>query len=110
MVDADGAAAEDAPPLVAWVTASDVKLLMAFGAWSNYSFVLKLAMVAIVVGAIVGLFVLLRRHGIRGTLGSLAAHLKNSATKHSNRIPFGPAFRCAFAILTVAEIQRSNLL
>lgn len=83
------------------VAAGDVKLLMAYAAWRTPSLVLQMAGLSIVVGAVVGLGILLQQRGIfqiiSGTFSSLS---KKSDTGH--RMPFAPAFLIAFLILHVA--------
>lgn len=88
--------------------AGDVKLLMAVGAWSGPRFVLELSVYSVVVGAVVGLGVLLYRHGVQQSLSSLLAHLKGQG-KQSQRIPFAPAFLCAFLIVQIAELSQWHL-
>ena len=86
--------------------AGDVKLLMAFGAWTNWTMVLQLGAFAVIVGSIVGSFILWRTKGVKGGLQSLAAHTKTSGEKKGIRIPFAPAFLCGFMVLQVAEMQQ----
>lgn len=86
--------------------AGDVKLLMAVGAWTNTATTLKIGAFAIVVGALVGGFVLFRTKGLKESLESLTAHAKRKADGKGMRIPFAPAFLCAFAILKVAEMRQ----
>jgi prepilin peptidase CpaA len=90
--------------------AGDVKLLMAAAPWIPVKTTILLALAAIVVGAIVGIVVLLRHHGVRGSLLSLRNHLRSRSTPTSSvRMPFAPAFLCAFCFVRIAEIYRWNL-
>lgn len=88
------------------LAAGDVKLLMAVGAWSDSATVIRLGVFAILVGALVGLFTLLRRQGLRETLTNVFAHLKRKENKVSHRMPFAPAFLCGFALIRIAEMQQ----
>lgn len=90
-------------------SAGDVKLLMAIGAWSNYVIVLKVGFLAILLGALVGLVVLIRKEGLRGSAKSLFAHLRFSARRMSHRMPFGPAFLCALFVIKIAETKHWSL-
>ncbi|MCB0406422.1 MAG: prepilin peptidase [Bdellovibrionales bacterium] len=83
--------------------AGDVKLLMAVAAWTNSAFVLKLGAVSVVIGALVGIPMLIKRYGVKGTLDSLGKHLRLRETKQSFRMPFAPAFLCAFIFLELAK-------
>ncbi len=85
------------------MAAGDVKLLMAAGAWLDPESVLRIAGVSIVLGAVVGLIIMVARKGIVGATKSLSEHLSPSEKKQSTRVPFAPAFLCAFSILKIAE-------
>lgn len=74
------------------MAAGDVKLLMAAAAWLSPAQTLKLAVLTILVGALAGLVVLVIRRGRKRT-----------------RIPFAPAFLCAFSFLKIAEIRGWSL-
>jgi len=74
------------------MAAGDVKLLMAAGAWLNSSQTLKLAGLTVVIGAVVGLAIRLFRNGLKDLFHSKLT-----------RIPFAPAFLCAFSVLKIAE-------
>jgi len=92
--------------------AGDVKLLMAAGAWSNPGMVIELGVIAILVGALVGLVFLFRKSGLKLGLQSIGEHLR---TKHqvlilSHRMPFAPAFLCAFVFLKIAEVSGWSVL
>ncbi|NBX93022.1 MAG: prepilin peptidase [Proteobacteria bacterium] len=91
------------------MAAGDVKLLMAAGAWLNPKSVMELAALAVVFGAVVGLIVMMVRKGIKGTTQSLARHLTDQPNKESTRIPFAPAFLCAFSVLKIAELRGWSL-
>lgn len=88
--------------------AADVKLLMAVGAWSNSKLVLQLGFISIFVGALVGGFLLLKQKGLKQSADSIKAHLLNRATR-SMRIPFAPAFLCAFFLIKIGELKGWNL-
>jgi Flp pilus assembly protein protease CpaA len=75
--------------------AGDVKLLMAIGTWSNYQLVLRLSLVAILLGALVGIWVLLKK--------------QRTEKKQLTRMPFGPAFLCSFLFLKIAEFKGWSL-
>jgi Flp pilus assembly protein protease CpaA len=83
------------------MAAGDVKLLMAAGAWMTPKEVLNLALISILVGAAVGLFLVIAKNGVQGTF--------NHFSSRKTRIPFAPAFLCAFSILKVAEIRGWSL-
>ena len=87
------------------LAAGDVKLLMAVGAWSDVKAVLQLGVISILVGAAVGLFVLFEKRGFKGAARSVAAHAKHTASQ-SVRMPFAPAFLCAFLLVKIAEMSR----
>ncbi|NDC23395.1 MAG: prepilin peptidase [Proteobacteria bacterium] len=74
------------------MAAGDVKLLMAAGAWLTPSQTLKLAGLTVLVGAFAGLVVLIIRRSPQKT-----------------RIPFAPAFLCAFSFLKIAEMRGWSL-
>jgi prepilin peptidase CpaA len=89
------------------VAAGDVKLLMAAGAWSDSKFVLELAMGAVLMGAVVGAIVLVRKLGILASVRNVRAHARITSTGlESHRMPFAPAFLCAFFVLKIAEMCR----
>lgn len=88
--------------------AGDVKLLMAAGAWSDYRVVLELGLGAILMGALVGVIVLLRAAGLKSAFGSVLQHLggqrsQSAGPRKSHRMPFAPAFLCALFVLKIAE-------
>jgi Flp pilus assembly protein protease CpaA len=85
------------------MAAGDVKLLMVIGAWTNVVMVSRIAAVSIAVGAFVGLFVLVKNRGLRQGATSVAEHFRAKAGVKSQRMPFAPAFLCAFLILQVFE-------
>lgn len=99
-------------PLYALKTwaAADVKLLMAIGAWTDFKFVLQLGFVSIFVGALVGLFILLKKKGLRQGTESVVKHMQSTPGKKSLKIPFAPAFLCAFCLLQIAEMKGWNLV
>ena len=89
--------------LLKTVAAADVKLLMAVGAWTEPRIILSLALVSILFGALVGMIVMTRQLGIQDSAKNIAEHLKQYAPKQSTKMPFAPAFLCAFIVLKIAE-------
>jgi len=87
------------------MAAGDVKLLMAVGAWSNAALVLRMGMISILFGAFVGLIVLLYHKGFKASVKSVGEHLRpnDAAKKNGHRMPFAPAFLCAYFYLEIAE-------
>ncbi len=83
----------------------DVKVLMAVAAWTNVKVVVELGFFAILVGAIVGLFELLKKDGLLNSIKSIFEHLKSFSPKKSHRMPFGPAFLCGFLLIKIAEMK-----
>lgn len=94
--------------LIKALAAGDVKLLMAVGAWSDTKLVIELGLVAIVTGAVVGAVVLFKKKGFKNTVESIKAHAKQPSgnAKQGLRIPFAPAFLCAFFVLQILEKYR----
>jgi prepilin peptidase CpaA len=86
--------------------AGDVKLLMAIGAWADPRTVIELGAVAIVFGSLIGLFLLLKKSGVRESLKSMRMHLKITLTTKGYRIPFAPAFLSAFLLIQIWEKYR----
>lgn len=99
-------------PLYYWKTlaAGDVKLLMAIGSWTDPKIVIQLAAVSVVFGALVGILVLVRSLGVKGSAQSVREHTKLVAPARSTRIPFAPAFLCAFMILKIAETYQWSFI
>lgn len=87
------------------MAAGDVKLLMAFGAWSSPPDVVKLAGATIIIGAAVGLFQMIKARGLGHSLKNLSAHFKKDTEKTATRMALAPAFFCAFCFLKISEIQ-----
>lgn len=98
-------------PLYALKTwaAADVKLLMAVAAWTDFKFILQLGFISIFVGAFVGLIILLRKKGLGGSTQSVVEHLNSATPKKSLKIPFAPAFLCAFFLLKIAKMKGWDL-
>jgi prepilin peptidase CpaA len=92
------------------IAAGDVKLLMAFGAWSRPSAVIEVALFAVVIGAAVGAYLMLRQKGLRQTTSSLAEHVSSFKPRVSMRMPFAPSLLCAFFIVRIAEIRQWHLI
>ena len=84
--------------------AGDVKLLMAIGAWTDIKQVLHIGLLAIIIGALVGIPILIKRRGLKKSVKAVASQLKGEPVKPI-RMPFGPAFLCAFAFLKIAEMK-----
>ena len=97
--------------LIKALAAADVKLLMAVGAWSDFKFVLHMAVLSIFMGALVGLVVILKKRGLKNSAIAVASQLdlkhKERAVKPI-RMPFGPAFLCSFIFLRIAELKGWN--
>jgi|GEM_PF-1210247 len=93
------------------LAAADVKLLMAVGAWSDTRVVIQIGLIAILIGAIVGGFLLVKQEGWKRSLQSIGQHLRapNEKLLKSHRMPFAPAFLCAFLVLNVAEKYQWSL-
>lgn len=86
-------------------SAGDVKLLMAAGSFLTTAQTLRLALSSIVVGAIVGLFVLIGERGVSAAIGQVRGHLSLQRPKvEGTYIPFAPAVLCAFTLLKIAEV------
>jgi Flp pilus assembly protein protease CpaA len=87
------------------LAAGDVKLILAASTWLNSDLTLKLAGLSILVGAFVGLLISIFKNGLSNAISNLLNHLKPGSKKNSTRIPFAPAFLCAFSILKIAEAR-----
>ena len=85
------------------VAAGDVKLFMAFAAWSSFKSVIELGILSIVMGACVGAVVLFRQAGVRLAVKSVRDHWVSNPELDSHRMPFGPAFLCAFLFMNLME-------
>lgn len=86
------------------LAAGDAKLLMAVGAWSNSKFVLTLGAYSIVIGAAVGIWILLRKEGLKGSLSTIGDHIGHGAVATSHRMPFAPAFLCSLLFIKTAAL------
>lgn len=91
------------------LAAGDVKLLMAFGAWTRAAAVVQVGLFSIVIGAVVGLYIMIRRRGLKESAQSLADHVSSRTPKASFRMPFAPGILCAFLIFRIAELHQWNL-
>jgi prepilin peptidase CpaA len=93
------------------LAAGDVKLLMAVAPWANFQWVIHLAITTILLGALVGLFVLLKKKGLKKSAQSMGEAVK--APTHSfnqmTRMPFAPAFLCSLLFLKIAEFKGWSL-
>lgn len=94
------------------MAAGDVKLLMAVGAWSSPKLVVELGLIAILVGALVGGFVLIRSKGWKESFKSVRAQLSpvKEATSKPLRMPFAPAFFCAFLLVQIMQRYQWSVL
>ncbi len=93
------------------VAAGDAKLLMAMGAWTDSKTILQVAGISIVVGALVGLVALIRTKGIGGGAKSIAENVRQGEpTPNAIKMPFGPAFFCAYLIVSVAQARHWEIL
>lgn len=97
--------------LIKAMAAGDIKLLMAVGGWAETKLVAELGAIAILVGALVGLFILLRKNGFKGGFQSVMTHAKAGEKEiKSLRMPFAPAFLCAFILVQIMERFRWSIL
>lgn len=87
------------------VAAGDVKLVMAASTWLSFEFLWKLSALSIVVGALVGFLIAILKNGVLKSFSNLIDHLKVGVQRKSTRVPFAPAFLCAFSILKIAEAR-----
>ncbi len=88
------------------MAAGDVKLLMAAGAWSDSKTIISVAITSILIGALVGLVVLLGKEGPRkGAASFLSLFRKDANVKPRYRMPFAPAFLVAYAFLQIAQMK-----
>jgi len=78
----------------------------------NAKIVLQLAVSSIVIGALVGLLVLVQKSGLMRSIEDVRAHAHFSPnpSAKSHRMPFAPAFLCAFFILKIFEMYRWEFL
>jgi prepilin signal peptidase PulO-like enzyme (type II secretory pathway) len=92
------------------VAAGDVKLLMAAAAWADLRLVFELSVASLLIGAVVGGIVLIRKAGVGGGVTSVLdqIHGKKAVLK-PHRMPFAPAFFCALFLIKIAEIYRWNV-
>jgi Flp pilus assembly protein protease CpaA len=88
------------------IAAGDVKLLMAAGAWSDSRTIISVAITAIIIGALVGVAVLLGKEGPRAGIKSfLSIFRREPGAKARYRMPFAPAFLCAYVFLQIAQMK-----
>ncbi len=93
------------------VAAGDGKLLMAMGAWMEPKAIIQIAGISILIGAAVGLLAILREKGFRGSAKSIVENIKSvEPTARATRMPFGPAFFCAYLVVSVAQYRHWELL
>jgi prepilin peptidase CpaA len=92
------------------VAAGDVKLLMAFAAWTSPTVVVRMAVLGILVGAAVGLLTLIQARGFASGASSVFKHASGKAEEsESFRMAFAPAFLVAYLVLDVAMYRHWNL-
>ncbi len=77
------------------LAAGDVKLLMAASVWLSVPETVRLAMLSILIGAAVGLFLRL----------SLKDSTPYPGTKKLLKMPFAPAIFCAFVMMQIAYLK-----
>lgn len=86
--------------------AGDVKLLMAAGAWSDSRTVISVAITSIIIGALVGIVVLIGKQGPRdGARNFFSLFRKSQPATKKHRMPFAPAMLCAYAFLEIARMK-----
>jgi len=95
--------------LIRTLAAGDVKLLMAFGAWSTPQAVIQVGIFSILIGAVVGAFLMWRQKGLKDSAQSLLEHVRTSRPRTSMRIPFAPGMLCAFLVFRIAELRQWQL-
>ena len=82
--------------------AGDVKLLMAAGSFLETTSIVRVGIISVLVGAAVGLVMLIASHGLKTAFSQLRGHLSLTAPKiASTRIPFAPAVFCAFVLCKI---------
>jgi prepilin peptidase CpaA len=86
------------------LAAGDVKLLMAVGAWSDSKTIISVGITSILIGALVGIAVLLKKEGPRAGAQRIKDVFQRQ-TKKTFRMPFAPAFLCAYAFLQIAQMK-----
>jgi prepilin peptidase CpaA len=89
------------------LAAGDVKLLMAIAPWGNVHWVIRLSLTSIVLGALVGLCILIRKKGVLKSAASMAQAFQSPKTTNNKmtRMPFAPAFLCSFLFLKISEAK-----
>lgn len=87
------------------MAAGDVKLLMAAAAWTNSNTIIAVGITSLLLGALVGLFVLFAKAGPRAGLQRLVSLFRRKQTQTPYRMPFAPAFLCAYAFLQIAQMK-----
>jgi prepilin signal peptidase PulO-like enzyme (type II secretory pathway) len=68
---------------------------MAIGAWTTPMFIVRLGIFSILVGAVVGAFVVWKQKGFK---------------KGGTRMPFAPAFLCGVFLIKVFELKGWSIL
>jgi prepilin peptidase CpaA len=93
------------------IAAGDAKLLMAVAAWLDAKTTFEIAVLSILVGAAVGLILLIEKKGLRGSAKSIARNAQSvSPTADSLKMAFGPAFLCAYLIVNIAQTRHWEFL
>ncbi len=85
------------------LAAGDVKLLMAASPWLSVPETVRLAMLSILFGAAVGLFLRLRMN-LKDEEPEFKA-APYTGTKKLLKMPFAPAFFCAFIMMQIATMK-----
>ena len=86
------------------LAAGDVKLLMAASVWLSVPETVRLAMLSILFGAAVGL-ILRARLSWKNEAPELKTTAPYTGTKRLLKMPFAPAFFCAFAMMQIASLK-----
>lgn len=92
--------------------AGDIKLLMALAAWGGFLFAARVSFLGVLLGAVVGLLVILKQKGWKSALQDLFSHLQGEGMRsgRSTKMPFAPAFFGALILMKIMEVKRWNLL
>ncbi len=85
------------------LAAGDVKLLMAASPWLATPELIRLAVLSILVGAVVGLVVRLEKSFRQRNIKT------ESAAPKLLRMPFAPAFLCAFILMQIAQMNHTGV-
>ena len=82
--------------------AGDAKLLMAAASFMDVASSIRLGIISILVGAGVGLFILVAQRGKSVAIASIRNHLSFSRPPEQGmRIPFAPALLCSYILIEI---------